>query len=261
MSSDHNPADRRADIDRQITEGAVDHAARGLRELWRRESGSATANFVASRLDQVRDRLPLTKFKLAILRSFTVEPIVPLLRAEAFAYGIDVEVYVGDFNTYVQDLVDGDSPLYRFAPNAVTLAVRADAAAPELSRNFADLSPEAALAAAERVVGAYEQWIAAFRKNSQAALIVHSLERPPYPSFGILDGQSDNGQSGLIRRINRELQRIAGENRGVYILDYDALVARHGRKGWHDERKWLTARMRVSAARLPDMVRVGWGVS
>src|SRR6267378_5921108 len=255
---ERNPSNLRTEVDKLIGEGAFDLAARLLAELWRRDPGSGTASFVTSRLDELRektrdklgDNLALTKFRLAILRSFTVEPIVPLLRAEAFAYGIDLEVHVGDFNTYVQDMLDSESSLYRFAPNAVVLAVRTDQAAPELWHDFADLAPEAAQQATERVVRGYEQWIGTFRKHNQAALIIHSLERPPSPSLGILDDQSEASQSGLIRQINRELRRIAEGFHGIYILDYDALVARHGSEHWHDERKWLTARLPIAASYL-----------
>ena len=260
---ERNPPDLRAEVDRLIGEGAFDLASRRLADLWRCDPASGTASFVTSRLDalrgelreKAREILGYTKFKLAILRSFTVEPIVPLLRAEAFAYGIDLEVHIGDFNTYVQDMLDGQSALYRFAPNAVLLAVRTDQAAPELWRDFADLTPEAAQQAAERVVRAYEQWIGAFRKYSQASLIIHSLERPSSPSVGVLDSQSETGQSGLIRQINRELRRIATGFHGVYTLDYGALVARHGSENWHDERKWLMARLPIAAGHLLDMAR------
>jgi FkbH-like protein len=258
-----NPSNLREEVGRLIAQGSFELASRRLAELWRRDPAPATASFVTARLDELRDalqdktrdQLPLTKFKLAILRSFTVEPMVPLLRAEAFAYGIDLEVQVGDFNTYVQDMLDPQSSLYRFAPNAVVLAVRTDQAAPELWRNFADLPPEVAQQAAERVVRGYEQWIGTFRKYSQAALIVHSLERPSSPSLGVLDGQSEAGQSGLVRQINRELLRIAAGFHGVYVLDYDALVARHGSEHWHDERKWLTARLPIAAGYLLQMAR------
>jgi FkbH-like protein len=250
-----NPPNLRTEVDGLIAQGAFDLASRRLAELWRRDPASGTASFVTSRIDKLRDKLALTKFKLAILRSFTVEPTVPLLRAEAFAYGINLEVHVGDFNTYLQDMLDSQSSLYRFAPNAVVLAVRTDQAAPELWRDFADLAPEVAQQAAERVVRGYEQWIGAFRKHSQAALIVHSLERPASPSLGVLDSQSEAGQSGLIRQINRELRRIAEGFHGVYSLDYDALVARHGNEHWHDERKWLTARLPIAAGYLLQMAR------
>jgi len=261
-NSKHAQRDRenpRAEIDGLISEGDFDLAVRRLAELWRRDPAPGTASFVTSRLDQLREKMrdgfPLTKFRLAILRSFTVEPIVPLLRAEAFAYGIDLEVHVGDFNTYVQDILDVHSSLYRFAPNAVVLAVRTDQAAPELCRDFADLAPDAAKQSTERVVHDYEQWIGAFRKHSQAALIVHSLERPQSPSLGVLDSQSEAGQSGLIRQINRELRRVAAGFHGVYVLDYEALMARHGSEHWHDERKWLTARLPIAAGHLIDMAR------
>jgi FkbH-like protein len=253
--AEREPSALRAQVDELIARGAFDLAARRLAELWRGDSVQGTASFVIARFEEIRDKLALTKFKLAILRSFTVEPIVPLLRAEAFSSGIDLEVHVGDFNAYVQEILDSQSSLYRFAPNVVVLAVRADQAAPELWRNFADLSPEAAQQAAERVIKSYERWIGAFRKHSQAALVVHSLERPSPPSLGVLDSQSEAGQSGLIRRINRELLRIAGEFHGVYSLDYDALVARHGSEHWHDERKWLMARLPIAAGYLLSMAR------
>ena len=256
---EHNPPNLRAEVARLIAQGAFDLAARRLAELWRRDPASGTASFVISRLDELREKTPerpvLTQFRLAILRSFTVEPIVPLLRAEAFAYGIDLEVHVGDFNTYVQDMLDSQSSLYRFAPNAVVLAVRSDQAAPELWRDFADLAPEAAWQAADRVVRGYEQWIGAFRKHSQAALIIHSLEGPSSPSLGVLDDQSEAGQSGLIRQINRELRWMAAGFHGVYVLDYDALVTRHGSEHWHDERKWLMARLPIAAGHLLHMAR------
>ena len=50
-----------------------------------------------------------------------------------------------------------------------------------------------------------------------------------------------------IRCLNDGLQLIARQRSGVYVLDYDALVARHGRLHWHDELKWQTMRMPIAA--------------
>jgi len=255
MSSEHSSSNLRAEVDRLITEGAFDFAAQRLAELWRRDPGLAGAPSIISRLDQLGEKLPLTKIKVAILRSFTVEPIVPLVRCEAFSYGIDLAVHVGDFNAYVQEILDASSSLYRFAPDVVVLAVRTAEVAPDLWHKFADLAPGAAQQAAARVVHSYEQWIAAFRERSQAALIIHSLEQLRIPSFGVMDGQSESGQCGLLRQINRELRRIAAGYLGVYVLDYDALVARHGREHWHDERRWLTTRLPIATDHLLHMSR------
>jgi len=255
MANDHNPVSLREEIDRFITAGALERGALRMAELWRREPSAATASFLVTRLDKVHDRLPLIRYRIAILRSFTVEPIVPLLRACAFANGIDLSVHLGDFNVYAQEILERESSLYRYAPDAVILAVRTQDLAPELWSRFADLSPEAVTEAALQASRALQGWISAFRERSTAALIVHSLEQPFDPSNGILDSQFRNGQIATLQQINRELQEKLASVRGVYILDYDALVARHGLEHWHDERRWLTARLPIAANQLIHLAR------
>jgi FkbH-like protein len=188
--------------------------------------------------------------RLAILRSFTVEPVIPLLRAGAFLRGIDLSVYMGDFNAYAQEILDASSALYRFEPDTVLLAAQTRDVAPDLWSEFADLNPEQVQAAVTRVADSFRSQLTAFRSHSRADLIVHSLELPQTPARGILDTQSEPNQLDAIRRINHELSRVVRGQTGVYILDYDSLVARHGRLEWHDERKWLSVRMPIEANHL-----------
>ena len=249
MSSEPKSIDLRGEADRLIADGSPEFAAASLSELWRKEAGSATAPFVVSRFEQLRGKLSFVSQRVAFLRSFTVEPAIPLLKAEAFTRGIEVTAQVGDFNAFAQEMLDPSSSLYHFSPNVVVLAARTPDVAPDLWNQFADLAPDAVAAAVKRVSDSFRQWIRAFREHSSAALIVHMLEVPTQPSNGILDSQN-SGQSAAIEQINRELRQIAGEHREVYVLDYDGLVARHGRMRWQDERKWLIARMPIAADHL-----------
>ena len=255
MSLDSKGADLRNEIDRLISTAFVDLASQRLAELWRTEAGSGAAAFLVNRFEKLRGTLSLASYRLAVLRSFTLEPAIPLLRAEAFLHGIDLTVHVGDFNAYAQEILDPESSLYRFVPDAVVVAVRTADLAPDLWQAYSDLSPEGASAAVERVCNSFGQWIRVFRERSSAALIIHSLELPGRPAMGLLDAQEKNGQSVAVHKINQELRQIATEHRGVYLLDYDGLVARHGRLRWHDERKWLTARMPIAADHLTYMAR------
>src|SRR5207248_1380888 len=66
-------------------------------------------------------------------------------------------------------------------------------------------------------------------------------------------GQTGDGQAATVQRINGELRRVAREYTGVYVLDYDALVARFGRDRWHDEKKWLTMRLPLAADALAHL--------
>jgi FkbH-like protein len=255
MTSEPKTIDLRREADRLISAGSMDLAARSLADLWRNEAGSVAAAFLVSRFEQLRGKVPSVPYRVAVLRSFTVEPAIPLLRAEAFVRGIDLTVQLGDFNAYPQEILDSNSSLYRFAPDAVILAANTADLAPDLWRGYPDLAPYAGSAEVQRISSSFGQWIRAFRGHSSAALVVQSLELPARPSTGLLDAQQETGQSAAIQQINQALRRTAGEHRGVYVLDYDGLVARHGRLRWHDERKWLIARMPVAADHLIYLAR------
>lgn len=248
-------SDLRQEIDNRIAAGDAAAAVLRLTELWRKESGPATAAFVVSRHEKLRSQLSLTPYRLAILRSFTVEPVVPLLRAAAFLSGIDLTVHLGDFNAYAQEIMDDASPLYRFNPDAVILAVRSADIASDLWLEYADLTPESAQAAVQRVSDSMRAWVRLFRERSTANLIIHNLEQPEMPSMGVLDAQNGLGQLAAFEQINRQLRELVNEYRGVYVLDYDSLVARHGRRIWIDRRKWLTARMPIAADNLIHLSR------
>ena len=216
-------------------------------QLWRENPSLSLAGFVISCFERLRPNLVLIPCRIAILRSFTVEPVIPLLRAAAFVSGIDLSVNVGSFNTYPQEILDQNSGLYKFKPDIVILAIQTCDVSPDLWSNFTNLSPGEITAAIGQVIDNFSSWVQMFRSHSQSHLILHSLEHPLKPNNGILDIQSETGQIGVIRHINRELLHLSVEYSGIYVLDYDALVSRHGRMFWYDDRKWMTMRMPIAA--------------
>ncbi len=245
----------REEIDHRIAGGDAWGASRCLTELWQQESSAAVASFLVSRYEKLRGARPFTPHRLAILRSFTLEPVVPVLRAAAFVAGVDLRVHLGGFNAYPQEILDRASPLYSFAPDTVILAVQTRDLAPELWSDYADLAADAVPPAIARSVASLQSCVRRFRRHSVANLVVHTLEQPPMASLGVLDAQTDGGQSAAIRQINDGLRGICHELRGVYLLDYGLLVARHGYAHWHDESKWLTARMPISASHITHMAQ------
>jgi FkbH-like protein len=249
-----NTSDIRQKVDRLIASGDSLGASRELAQLWAHDSSSACAGYVVARYEQLRPNLNLLPYRLAILRSFTVEPMVMLLRAATFSAGIDLTVHLSEFNAYAPEIFDPASKLYSFAPDVVILAVQTRDIAPDLWRDFAGRDDEHIQQSIDRVRAEFQSWIRAFRDHSQAHLIVHNLEEPEVPANGILDSQSESGQSAAIRKINSQLAAMASEQSGLYILDYDALVSRYGRAQWHDERKWLVMRLPVAAHNLIHLV-------
>lgn len=241
----------RHEVDRCLEAGQWQKAAAHLRLLWDTQPSNALAGYIVAAFGKMRPNLDLTAHRCAILRSFTVEPLVPVLQACAIASRIDLRLRLSGFNAYAQDILDPGSPLYSFEPDTAILAVQTRDLAPELWQGCTRSGEDVI----ERVTEAFASWVYAFRAYSAANLIIHSLESPAVPVQGIYDAQLEQNQAAAIEQINRNLRKLAREYPGIYVLDYDGLVARYGRERWSDERKWLATRLPIAAPNLVNLAR------
>jgi|SRR5579872_6720950 len=244
--------DQRALIDALIGEGKPTDAARELARLWARDSSSA--GFVVSRFQRVSDSLPLLRCSVSIERSFTLEPLISAFRAAAYANGIDLSLRLSPFNAYAQEMLDPKSALYDFQPDIVVVAALTSDLAPDLWNGFPVLAQAEIVNLEQEIITRFQSLIDAFRAHSAANIIVHLLERPAFPSAGVLDSQCDASQLAAIQQINTNLKSLARTYRGVYCLDYDALIARFGTLNWRDEGKWQSVRMPIRAQFHPALI-------
>ena len=239
--------DSRDLIEHALRRGEWDQASVMLADLWRQRPITANAAYIVSQYERLSSELPLTPYRLFLLRSFTVEPLVPLLRASAFASGINLTVQIGDFNAYAQEILDPRSNLYQLNPDAAILVTQTRDLLPDVYHRFTELSREEIVRVIDRARQDLSDLVMTFRRYSNAHLIVHNLEMPLRSCAGILDTQGDLSQFGAVHRVNESVRSMAREYPGVYVVDYDGLVARHGRLRWHDESKWLTVRLPIAA--------------
>jgi FkbH-like protein len=250
------PFDReamRADIERHLANHEWLAARTALEHFWNCNPCSGLATYVCSAFERFGEHLAYPRCRLAILRSFTVEPVIPLLRAAAWVNRIELTVRIGGFNAYSQEILLPGSWLYEYAPDLVILAIQTQDIAPTLWEQTADSSDAELRQTAHQVLEDLESLIHTFRSRSTAGLLIHTLEVPHPLNRGILDAQGRFGQAEAIREINSGLRRSASNTKDVYLLDYDALTAAQGRRNWRDERKWITARMPIRAEFLPTL--------
>lgn len=237
----------REQAEQELERGQVAAARALLRELWRRQPTTATAGFVLNCHSHAGEKdWAAVPCRVALLRSFTVEPLLPLLKAGALLEGLDLTVHTGAFNAYAQELLDPSSSLYAFEPRVVILAIQTRDLLPELWEDFGRLSEDETTHVVAQTLEQFECWLAAFRRSSTAHMVVHNFEHPPQPGSGILDEQTAPGQSACITELNEGLRRVARKFENVSILDYDGLVSRIGRDRWFDPLKWSTARFPIA---------------
>jgi FkbH-like protein len=242
----------RNSIDVLLTQGDQNAAIAQMRFLYFGDPNIGNAQFILERAPRIAGR-SLTPCRIAFLRSFTIEPVLPLLKASAVLYGLEATTWIAPFNAYVQEILRPDSDLYRFEPSVIVLAIQTCDLLPDIWSRFADLSNSDVDAILAAALDDLRSWISGIRTNSQASLIIHNMELPAWSSQGVLDCQDHGGQIFAIKKFNADIQTLASEATGVYLLDYDGLTARFGRDRWHDEHKWLTVRMPIAADALHFM--------
>lgn len=251
MSEDNNttsPSDIRTKLDQALAakEGGLAKAL--MAELWALHPGPATAPLILSGFKALSENgigVSNKPLRLSILRSFSVEPVIPLLKAAALLGHIDLDVKVGEFNTYAQEILSPEGQDYDPKTDVVILAVQTRDIAPDFWQG-----EKIDQSRIRQIISEFTNLIEAFRSRSDAYLIVHNLQQPPWAADGVLDAQSAQSQRNCISEINSGLVQAAANCRDVHILDYDSLVSRLGRDNWSDESRWLTMRLPIAMENL-----------
>jgi FkbH-like protein len=254
----HDASWFRGEIDRRLGENDRAGALSEAKRYWATHANASTAQFVLKRARDLFAPEQICEHRVAWVRSFTVEPLVPLLQAEAALGGCLVEPWVGDYNAYGQEILDPRSALYAFRPDTVVLAVDASQIAPKLWHGFADLSDDAVLEEIESAATSLTSLITAFRRSAGANLIVHGLAPPAWRSEGLLDARRAVGQGEAFNRINGKLRAACAQDPNTLFLDYDDLQSRHGRSQWRNEAKWATVKLPVAVSAMPLLAQAWW---
>ncbi|MFH1417411.1 MAG: HAD-IIIC family phosphatase [Planctomycetota bacterium] len=201
----------------------------------------------ARQLDALRAGLARVPLRLGVLASFTFEPIQPALGLQALRAGIGADVYVGPFGRFEQEMIDPASGLAAFKPDVVLLAVRLADVCPALYDSFNSLDGKTASAIVDEWIERLRAAMVTFRQQSSATILVQNYDLPATLALGIADAQAAPSQRAVIARANEALSGLAASMENVRTMDYDALVAQHGRIRWQDPRTAFFARIPVAA--------------
>jgi len=197
-----------------------------LTELGRGDPSLATVRFVHS----ARRRLPATGdpiLRIALLSSFTIDPLVPYLDLHCRALRIDPAIYIAPFNTWDREMFGEGSGLARHEAQLVFLSVSLDDLLPELAGALSsdDLAARGA-AAIDRILHAAER----FLSWSSATLVVHGLHSTYRDPLGAAAARNAPGRSEVIADLNARLAAGLRRLPRAYLLDTsDVLIRRrHG---------------------------------
>lgn len=182
-----------------------------------------------------RERSPL---RIAFLRNITIDPIVPYLKFLCFEEGFKADIYMGDYDNVMQDILNTESLLYKHQPEVIILVLNLENLSEDLVGCFASLGSSEIKEKSDNVLDYVEQAIREIRGKSNALILIHSFEIPAYPSFGILDYQDRSKQVNTLREINLRLLDVINKHENAFVIDIDLVKSVIGYNQFIDNRYW-----------------------
>jgi FkbH-like protein len=185
--------------------------------------------------------------RLAILSSATVDHLAPAIRVGGLRRRLLIDVHVGSYGQYRQELLDAESPLYRVRPHMVLLSLTAHEA-------LANIPLTATAAEADRAIGqSIDELRMLWRKAQEtfhATVIQQTFLNKAEPVFGSYDRLVAAAPTHLIACLNERLSQAAVEDH-VLVLDIARASDRDGLDAWFDVTRWLQAKMEIAPQAAP----------
>ena len=216
-----------------------------LREVWQRPSYPVYQR-VGARLSDIKDLAQAAgqrRVRIAVLSSFTLDPIKPYLQVACIERGTWAEVFIPGFNQFAQQILDPESDLYTFQPDVCFLHIT-----PEAVLDRGDSSSIVA-GQVESLVETIGGLVQAFRSRCKGDLVVSNFSAPARFPYSLRQDEV----VGLYGLVNNKLERVAKEVPGVHVLDHESLTAYHGKESVADERLRHIARMELGDRFLPKL--------
>ena len=184
--------------------------------------------------------------RLAILSSFTVDPLLPGLRVAALRRGFWMQTYAGDFGQYRQELLDGKSGLHRFQPNVVLFAFDA----PHLLSTGPGHEAGDVEASVQSVIDSLKLFWRQAQEHFSCQVIQQAILPTPLPVMGGNEHRLTGARRRQVAELNYRM-RAAAEGARVEILSVDDLAMRLGLDNLHDPVLWHRAKQEITPAAAP----------
>lgn len=211
----------------------------------RPEQYSIVSNLIAEFVE--RGQPADSVLRLAILGSYTTQPIATAARCALLAEGVLADIYEAPFGAYLQEILSPGSSFYAFCPHAVVIATHLSA----LSRLPSISAPnEEVEDALDREVKRWCTLWEILASRLGKPVLQHLFEVPEEEFHGIAERRSRWTASRFVDSLNARL--IEAAPGFVKWIDVDRLAARVGRHNWHDPRLYHHAKMGFSPRFVPD---------
>lgn len=195
----------------------------------------------------VEDAPGFSRARLAIVASSTIDHLVPAIRVAALRRQLLLDVYVGQYGQYRQELLDETSPLHQFGPQIVLLSLTAREA---IAGAPLGVTPEEVDGIIGPSIDELRVLWGKARETLHATVIQQTFLNVADPLFGSYDRLVSGSPAQLITRLNDRLAEAAATD-AVLLLDIARASERDGLDAWFDIARWLQGKLEIAPQAAP----------
>jgi FkbH-like protein len=260
MQNDSERQDLRRSIKDAVSKRDAIAAVKHGRDLLAVSGKPADVMFCASSFagitDALQDQLRAKRLKAYVVRSVTVEPVLPFLATEAVLSNYVLDLQVGGYGSYVDEMLNPRSELAKFKPDVVFVLLDLEEIAgrlPDLCAGGIGVGVEEEI---EECLVRMAQLLRSFRSGNSARLLLQGLVVPDLASLGdVGEANLRHSLTNAVQRLNQKLAVLCSTIADCVFFDVDRLAARSGRARWRDARMFYASRLPLSSDSFRDYSR------
>lgn len=193
---------------------------------------------------------PKETIRLAILGGYSLYPLHEFIEHLCETNRLAVELWQGDYDNYISEIMDEGSGLYAFAPEVVFI-LPAERRCTHTGRltDPRDLQQ----AEAQQVVDSLLQLAGQINKRTHAEVIMTNFMLPAWHDLGTLRTRTLGSDWSFRKWVNLELGLAAPSY--LHICDWEFLASRIGGLAARDERSWFESKQPCSPQMLVELAR------
>jgi len=195
----------------------------------------------------------LPRLSISILRNIMLEPIEPYLRYYAYQIGFNAQISFGEYDNIFQEAGGERTGLINNDTDCVLIFMHLKTLSDTLSYGFTGLDSNQVKTEVERIQKQVQSVLDGIRKQTNAIILWHSFELPLYPVHGICDSQVEDGQLGVIAKLNNGLRKNLRAVPNAYIVNLNLCLSRIGSDQFYDSRYWYIGRAPYSRVGLKEI--------
>ena len=188
--------------------------------------------------------------RLAMIGGYTLHPLANLVEIALWAAGFEVSLFTGEYDNHVAEILEPESPLYRFAPEVVFLLP------PERRCRYEGALTDPRTAQEAQARGVATQLLDLCRvlhERSKAEVVLANFIPPAGFDLGPLGAKVAGSPRAFRRAVNLALGLDSPPY--VQICDLELLASRRGLLASRDARRWFESKQPFSPELMPDVAR------